>query len=214
MDFGIILLNVGYALNVIALAFREILWIRVLLTSAYLLRFMTQFLYENNQNTSVWMIIFVSINLFQIIQILNERRKRHIEPRIVDLFETVFNSLTSYEFLTFWKLGSIKTAERNSTIIKEGSKQYALMLILDGEVNISKNNKKLTYLTRGHFIGEISFVSKEDTIADVIAGNDVTYIIWTKKQIDKLKRDNKIFWIKLQNILLKDMIEKIKRSNN
>tara|TARA_B100000029_G_scaffold515084_1_gene620514 strand:- start:1732 stop:2376 length:645 start_codon:yes stop_codon:yes gene_type:complete len=214
MDFGTILLNVGYALNVIALAFREILWIRVLLTSAYLLRFLTQYLYENNQNTSVWMIIFVSINLFQIIQILNERRKRHIEPKIVDLFETVFNSLTSYEFLTFWKLGTIKSVAKNSTIIKEGSRQYALMLILDGEVNISKNNKKLTYLTRGHFIGEISFVSKEDTIADVIAGNDVTYIVWTKKQIDKLKRDNKIFWIKLQNILLKDMIEKIKRSNN
>ena len=214
MDFGTILLNVGYALNVIALAFREILWIRVLLTSAYLLRFLTQYLYENNQNTSIWMIIFVSINLFQIIQILNERRKRHIEPRIVDLFETVFNSLTSYEFLTFWKLGTIKSVAKNSTIIKEGSRQYALMLILDGEVNISKNNKKLTYLTRGHFIGEISFVSKEDTIADVIAGNDVTYIVWTKKQIDKLKRDNKIFWIKLQNILLKDMIEKIKRSNN
>ena len=130
------------------------------------------------------------------------------------MFETVFNSLTSYEFLTFWKLGTIKTVAKNSTIIKEGSKQYALMLILDGEVNISKNNKKLTYLTRGHFIGEISFVSKEDTIADVIAGNDVTYIVWTKKQIDKLKRDNKIFWIKLQNILLKDMIEKIKRSNS
>ena len=214
MDLGTILLNVGYALNVVALAFREILWIRVLLTSAYLLRFLTQYLYENNQNTSVWMIIFVSINLFQIIQILNERRKRHIEPKIVDLFETVFNSLTSYEFLTFWKLGAIKTVSRNSIIIKEGSRQYALMLILDGEVNISKNNKKLTYLTRGHFIGEISFVSKEDTIADVISGNDVTYIVWTKKQIDKLKRDNKIFWIKLQNILLKDMIEKIKRSNN
>ena len=213
MDFGTILLNIGYALNVIALAFREILWIRVLLTSAYLLRFLTQYFFENNQNTSVWMIVFVAINLFQIIQILNERRRRHIEPRIVDLFETVFNSFTSYEFLTFWKIGSIKTAARNSIIIKEGARQYSLMLILDGEVNISKNNKKLTYLSRGHFIGEISFVSKNNTIADVVANNDVTYIIWTKKQIDKLKRDNKIFWIKLQNILLKDMIGKIKRSN-
>ena len=82
------------------------------------------------------------------------------------------------------------------------------MLILDGEGNIVKNNKKLTYLSRGHFIGEISFISKESTIADVVASNQVTYIIWTKKQIDILKRDNKVFWIKLQNILLKDMINK------
>ena len=213
MDIGIILLNIGYTLNVIALAFREILWIRVLLTIAYLLRFLTQFIFESNSNTSIWMVIFVSINLFQIIQILNERRKRKIEPRIVDLFETVFKSLTSYEFLTFWKLGTITTVDVNTTIIYEGKKQYSMMLILDGEVNIVKNNKKLTYLSRGHFIGEISFISKESTIADVVASNQVTYIIWTKKQIDILKRDNKVFWIKLQNILLKDMINKIKRSN-
>ena len=88
------------------------------------------------------------------------------------------------------------------------------MLILNGEVSITKNNKNLTYLSRGHFIGEISFVSKEKAIADVISSDKVTYMVWTKKQIEILKRDNKIFWIKLQNILLKDMIGKIKRSNN
>ena len=87
------------------------------------------------------------------------------------------------------------------------------MLILDGEVSISKDNRKLTYLNRGHFIGEISFISKDNAIADVKSQTEVTYIVWTKKQIESLKRDNKIFWIKLQNILLKDMIEKIKKSN-
>ena len=87
-----------------------------------------------------------------------------------------------------------------------------MMLILDGEVDVLKDNKVITYLSRGHFVGEISFVSKEETIADVKAKTDVTYIMWTKKQIEDLKRDNKVFWIKLQNILMKDMIGKIKRS--
>ena len=81
------------------------------------------------------------------------------------------------------------------------------------EVKVVKGNKSLTYLTRGNFIGEISFVSKENAIADVVANGPVTYIMWTKKQIETLKRDNNIFWIKLQNILMKDMIGKIKRSN-
>ena len=88
-----------------------------------------------------------------------------------------------------------------------------MMLILDGEVDVIKDNKVITYLSRGHFVGEISFISKEETIADVKAKTDVTYIMWTKKQIENLKRDNKVFWIKLQNILMKDMIGKIKRSN-
>ena len=63
MDFGTILINVGYTLNVIALAFREILWIRVLLTSAYLLRFLTQYLYENNQNLIIKLFL-KNINLY------------------------------------------------------------------------------------------------------------------------------------------------------
>ena len=213
MEIGAFLLNIVFFFNFIALAFREILWIRVLLTMGYLLRFFTQYYYESNINSSIWMIVFVIINLIQIIQILNERRKRHIEPKIVDLFETVFKSFTSYEFLTFWKRGVIKTFEPDSIIINAGEKQYSMMLILDGEVDVLKENKVITYLSRGHFVGEISFVSKEETIADVKAKTNVTYIMWTKKQIDDLKRDNKIFWIKLQNILMKDMIGKIKRSN-
>ena len=59
MDIGTILLNIGFTLNFIALAFREILWIRVLLTLGYLLRFLTQYIYEGNINTSIWMIVFV-----------------------------------------------------------------------------------------------------------------------------------------------------------
>ena len=108
--------------------------------------------------------------------------------------------------MTFWKKGVIKTFEPNALIINEGKKQYSMMLILDGEVDVMKENKALTYLSRGHFIGEISFISKEDTIADVISNSPVTYILWTKKQIETLKRDKNIFWIKLQNILLEILL--------
>ena len=62
MDIGTLLLNIGFTLNFIALAFREILWIRVLLTLGYLLRFITQYIYAENLNASIWMIIFVIIN--------------------------------------------------------------------------------------------------------------------------------------------------------
>ena len=69
IDIGSLLLNLGYTLNVIALAFREILWIRILLTLGYLLRFITQYNYMSNIDASIWMIIFVVINLIQIISI-------------------------------------------------------------------------------------------------------------------------------------------------
>ena len=59
MDIGSLLLNIGFLFNLIALAFREILWIRILLTLGYFLRFITQSYIEQNMNSSFWMIVFV-----------------------------------------------------------------------------------------------------------------------------------------------------------
>ena len=214
MDIGVILLNFGFILNFIALAFREILWIRVLLTCGYLFRFITQYIYAENLNASIWMIIFVIINLFQIIQIINERRKRFIEPKIFDIYESVFNSLTSYEFLTFWKLGKIKNIDKDTKIITEGDKLKSILLLLNGKVKVQKGKSHITYLPRGSFMGEMSFISKNEASADVISEEEVSYIEWTNNELVKIQKNNRIFWTKIQNILLNDLITKVKRSNN
>ena len=214
MDIGSILLNIGVVLNFIALAFREILWIRVLLTLGYLLRFFYQFYFSHSMEASFWMIVFVSINLFQIIRILNERRKRYIEPKIIDLYKTIFKDLSSYEFLYFWKIGKLRNKTDGEILINEGDYSNSINLILDGNVKISNENKEITLLSRGHFVGEISYLTKEPAIAEVVSCGGVTFIEWNNKQLNELKNNNKIFWIKIQNILLIDMIEKIKRSNN
>ena len=213
MDIGTILLNIGFTLNFIALAFREILWIRVLLTLGYLLRFITQYIYEGNINTSIWMIVFVLINLVQIIIIVNERRKRYIEPKIFDIYESVFKGLTSYEFLKFWKTGEIKHVPKDSKIIIKDNQLDSIILLLNGKVKVQKEGSHITYLPRGSFLGEMSFITKEKASADVISQEDVSYIEWTNHELFKIKENNRVFWTKIQNILLNDLIVKIKRTN-
>ncbi len=213
MDIGSLLLNIGFLLNLIALGFREILWIRILLTLGYFLRFITQSIVEQNMNSSFWMIVFVIINLYQIIRIINERRKRYIEPKIFDIYETVFNSLSTFEFLTFWKLGIIKNVEGGNTIIQKDEKLKSILLLINGKVNVKSNGHTIAYLPRGSFIGEISYITKEGATADVIADGDATYIEWTNKELKLIQLNNKIFWTKIQNILLKDLIIKLKRSS-
>ena len=213
MDIGSLLLNIGFLLNLIALGFREILWIRILLTLGYFLRFITQSIVEQNMNSSFWMIVFVIINLYQIIRIFNERRKRYIEPKIFDIYETVFNSLSTFEFLTFWKLGIIKNVKGGNTIIRKDEKLKSILLLINGKVNVKSNGHTIAYLPRGSFIGEISYITKEGATADVIADGDATYIEWTNKGLKSIQLNNKIFWTKIQNILLKDLIIKLKRSS-
>ena len=211
LDTGSLLLNLGYTLNVIALAFREILWIRILLTLAYLLRFITQYIYMSNIDASIWMIIFVIINLFQIISIINERRKRSIDSDILDIYKTVFKSLTSYEFLSFWKKGDVKHSPKGQVIVKKGAKLKSIILLLNGTVKVQDGNKIVAYLPRGSFIGEMSFITNDNPTADVICEEDISYIEWTSVKLLKIKDENNLFWTKIQNILLNDLIIKLKR---
>ncbi|MDB4859686.1 popeye domain-containing protein [Candidatus Marinimicrobia bacterium] len=213
MDIGFILLNVGYLLNLVALGFREILWIRILLTLGYFLRFITQSYIEQNMDSSFWMIVFVIINLYQIVRIVNERRKRYIEPKIFDIYESVFKSLSTFEFLTFWKMGLIKNVENGVTIIEKDEKLNSILLLINGKVNVKSEGKSIAFLPRGSFIGEISYITKEGASANVIADGDATYIEWTNKELMKIKNSKKIFWTKIQNILLNDLIIKLKRSS-
>ncbi len=213
MDIGFILLNVGYLLNLVALGFREILWIRILLTLGYFLRFITQSYIEQKMDSSFWMIVFVAINLYQIVRIINERRKRYIEPKIFDIYESVFKSLSTFEFLTFWKMGLIKNVENGVTIIEKDEKLNSILLLINGKVNVKSKGKSIAFLPRGSFIGEISYITKEGASANVIADGDATYIEWTNKELMKIKNSKKIFWTKIQNILLNDLIIKLKRSS-
>lgn len=213
MDIGSVLLNVGYLLNLVALGFREILWIRILLTLGYFLRFITQSYIEQNMDSSFWMIVFVAINLYQIVRIVNERRKRYIEPKIFDIYESVFKSLSTFEFLTFWKMGLIKNVENGVTIIEKDEKLNSILLLINGKVNVKSEGKSIAFLPRGSFIGEISYITKEGASANVIADGDATYIEWTNQELMKIKNSKKIFWTKIQNILLNDLIIKLKRSS-
>lgn len=212
LDVAFLLLNIGYLLNVIALAFREILWIRILLTLGYLLRFITQYKYMSNLDASIWMIIFVIINLIQIISIINERRRRSIDSDILDIYKTVFKSLTSYEFLSFWKKGDVKHSSKGEIIVRKDEKLKSIILLLNGRVKVQDGKKIIAYLPRGSFVGEMSFITNENPSADVISEDNISYIEWTSEKLFKIKDDNNLFWTKIQNILLNDLIIKLKRT--
>ena len=48
----------------------------------------------------------------------------------------------------------------------------------------------------------------------VISEEEVSYIEWTNNELVKIQKNNRIFWTKIQNILLNDLITKVKRSKN
>ena len=75
MNESLIILNVGYALTFIALAIREVLWLRTTLTAAQISLFTYHYFYAGNISAAFWTAIFVLVNTYNIVKILLERRQ-------------------------------------------------------------------------------------------------------------------------------------------
>ena len=108
MDASLVILNTGYALTFVALAIREVLWLRTTLTAAQISLFTYHFFFANNNSAAFWTAIFVLVNTYNIVKILLDRRTKLIPDEIRDLYEGIFNTLTTSEFLYFWNMGTIR----------------------------------------------------------------------------------------------------------
>ena len=66
-------------------------------------------------------------------------------------------------------------------IISSGDKLRDLLIVLEGEASVIRENSQVATLKRGQFIGEISFLTEQPASADVYAKGNLKYIKWAIK---------------------------------
>ncbi len=203
-----IIQHLGYLVTFLAISIKDVLWLRIVLAVAQILAGIYQWI-EGRIDIVLWNTIFTLINFYHIYQILNERKPIKIPEDIQDLYNSIFYNFSSKEFINFWSLGEI-VSKSNKQIIKEGQKQRHLLLILSGKVQVKKNDKLINVLARGNFVAEMSLISNETASADIFVEENVKFIIWDQARLRYFEKINKDLWIKLHNILSKDLIKKIK----
>ena len=208
----IIIQHLGFIFTFLALSVRDMLRLRIILAIAQILAGVYQVMI-GRYDVVVWNGVFTIVNVYHIVRIINERKIVFISEEIKDIYENIFGDFTTKEFMNFWNLGNYKTSS-NSLIIKEGEKQNNLLLILDGDVTVKREKQILNKLGRGKFIAEMSLITNEPATADIYSNKNVRYISWNQDELKHFQVSNKDLWIKLHNILSKDLIQKIKSTNH
>jgi len=209
LEQSVIILNLGYALTFIALAIREVFWLRITLTAAQVSLFTYHYYYADNQSAAFWTAVFIIVNTYNIVKIIIDRRPKIIPDEIRDLYEGIFSNLTTREFLYFWNMGRIRSVT-DDFLINSGEKQNNLLLVLSGTANVEVNGKPIASLDRGAFIAEISFLTGEPASADVNATGELIFIAWRSERLKNMQQENPSFWMKLQHALSEDLIKKVK----
>lgn len=206
-----LLLHLGYILMLIALAVRDILWLRSILIGAQV-SLICYALLQGNHVVAFWNFVFIGINTIQVLRIIRERKPIKIGEELIDLYKGTFSSMTTREFLFFWGMGQIKE-DKDGLLISQGETQQELLLLLSGTVDVVKDGMAIAQLSRGHFISEMSLITGEPASATISYSGEITFIAWNREKLDNLEKLNPQLSIKIQGILSKDLVNKIKSAS-
>ncbi len=205
-----IILNISYLLTVIALLVRDILILRSIIIAGEL----GFVIYGAHSNHIImyWNMLFMTINFVQVVRLIRERRPVPIPEDLQDIYKNIFSELTTREFIYFWNMGKNITIE-DKYLCRRNEIQKELLLILEGEVSILKDDVQVAKLTRGCFVAEMSFLTGEPASADVKCVGHVKCISWSQLKIHNLNHINSGLLMKIQLILGKDLSKKVKKQN-
>ncbi len=205
----ILLLNCYYLGMTVALMIRKILWLRIVLILAGCC-LLSYGILSNNKTVIMWNLLFISINTFQVVRLLYEKKPIIFTAEMDFLYQKIFFEMRRKDFLFLWKKGNINET-KDQLLCSKGTVPENLILIIKGKAEVKKDSQNIAILGRGDFIAEISFISGEETTADVYAKGVIKYIYWNHQTINKIKTDNNELINKLQIILSKDLAKKLSK---
>ena len=156
-----------------------------------------------------WNLVFVGVNVAQIIASLYDKRKIAFSEEQQELYETVFQQFSPIEFLKIMRIAQKHQAEPNQLLATAGQQLDSLMLIVSGEALVENQDKELNRLKDGQFIGEMGFWFDQDATASVKVLNPTQYLSWKKSELKKLLERNPNLKFAMQTIIGRDLSKKL-----
>ena len=105
----------------------------------------------------------------------------------------LFSGLSESQLTDILKVAGKRVFEAGTPIVRQGKEtNAAFFLILDGQVEVSRDGRPLAKLDGGQFFGEMSLFSDQPRSADVIPTTDTTCLViarWNLEEVFKTTPD-------------------------
>jgi hypothetical protein len=207
--------HLAYTLIFFSFLVRNILWLRALAIVASFTSIVYNFYVPTNPLwvPIQWNCVFIITNIIQITFIFLEKRNFKLEGHEAYLHDRFFPELTSAEFKILLKGGHLRTSQENEILIEQQTTVEALMVIINGQVSVQSKGREVTRLGKGHFLGEMSFMTDAPTRAQVSAIGEVEYFFWEKESLKILINKKPKMMNAIQRVLSHQLIEYILDDN-
>ena len=213
MDFGW-LPHVAYGIGALSFVLRELFWLRcisilsstILITSAVLLQ-------PRWGATAFWHGIFITIHVTNMSITLYGEKAAKFSDRELELYETLFRSLTKLEFMKLLRISNWRQLPPESVLARQGEAVPELMLISNGAAKVEIDGRQVAELRDGQLVGEMSFVTGGPATATVTTTETTQLLGFPKDELQGLLRRNPTLRYRIGTVLSAEISRKLIRSS-
>ncbi len=211
MVLNIILLNTANVLYILSYGVRDVLWLRVLAVIAMVLLMPFYAMQDPPMyDCMAWQCVFLAINIYWIVKIFQERKPPAMNQSEQHLYETVFKGCCSpRNMLALVEKAKWKEAADGASLIKRKTELDRLLLLQSGVVSVRVKGEELATLSSGNLVGEMSFMTQKQTVADVVATGPVKYLAWHRDDLEKLFETKVELKSAIHEIIGRDLVSKL-----
>ncbi|WP_420332074.1 cyclic nucleotide-binding domain-containing protein [Roseibium sp.] len=182
-----VLVNVANVIYLFSYSVRDIFWLRILTVLG--ISFLMPYYYF--QVAPLWTPIgwntfFLCINLYWIARLLTERRPAPFTEEERHLYAIALQNLSERDAFKFLRMAERKTVPAGTVLVMQGNPVAELSLIVEGEVVVEEDGKRVDGLTKGNFVGAVALLSQNREFSapvTVRVSTRTTLLTWSVSEL-------------------------------
>lgn len=161
--------NLCYLILAVSYGVSSIYWLRGLAIVALALESVYFFF---GSDTPLWVgigwnFIFIAMNILQLALLVHRRLRVRIDEQERLLHRGLFSELPLSEFHRLLRIGNWRDVDADTRLAAEGRPVPDVMVLVSGAAKVEIGGKLVALLQPGNFVGEMSFLTKGNAVADV-----------------------------------------------
>ncbi len=182
--------NFPYFLLVVSMLMRDMGWLRAIAIVAGVSRIIIRAFIVYDPVAVIWESVLVAVNIGQLLLLWWESRNRKVSDDEKLLLTTILPSSPRRTWHRLLKGATWRELEPGHVVVREGEEVTDLVFVTDGAARVERGDRIIAIVTRGDFVGEMSFISGGTASATVIADRPMRIASFGRAQLQAmLERD-------------------------
>jgi len=205
--------HIAYVLLIVSMMMRNMNWLRALAIMAGTISAVFYFTLADYVSM-FWESLFALVNLVQLLILQVENRLGRLNSEEKFFIKACLSDVERAHSRKLVKIGAWTQVQNDSILITEATSPEDLKFVVSGNAKVLRNNKLIGMISKGDFIGEMSYLTGKQASATVISTDPVRFIAFDRKRLkDHLDRNPEVRHA-LEASFNRNLVEKLVKTND